>query len=157
MTHPRTFSPSAAAASYYAWRDRAPSERERADQGLVAVITQVYERLRGNPGVRRVHAELITLGHPVSPKRVWWLMKAAGLQGRHPKPWKRTAIAGQAPVPAPDLIGRDFTAEAVDQRWCGDIERHEAPVRREALRPEGGVRPSRRAVAAAWWKLSAVD
>jgi len=33
--------------------------------------------------------------------------------------------------------------------------RHEAPVRREALRVEGGGRPSRRAVAAAWWKLSA--
>ena len=33
--------------------------------------------------------------------------------------------------------------------------RHEALVRREALRVEGGGRPSRRAVAAAWWKLSA--
>jgi transposase InsO family protein len=26
-----------------------------------------------------------------------------------------------APVPAPDLIGRDFTAQAANQRWCGDI------------------------------------
>jgi transposase InsO family protein len=81
----------------------------------------VYQRLRGNPGVRRVHAELVTLGHRVSPKRVWRLMQAAGLQGRHPKPWKRTTIAGDAPVPAPDLIGRDFTAQAPNQRWCGDI------------------------------------
>jgi putative transposase len=106
---------------YYAWRDRAPSQREQADAGLTAIIKQVHERLRGNPGVRRVHAELVTLGHQVSPKRVWRLMQAAGLQGRHPKPWKRTTIAGDAPVPAPDLIGRDFTAEAVNQRWCGDI------------------------------------
>jgi len=106
---------------YYAWRDRAPSDRERADEGLIATIKQVYERLRGNPGVRRVHAELVTLGHTVAPKRVWRLMKAAGLQGRHPKPWKRTTIPGDAPVPAPDLIGRDFTAEAANQRWCGDI------------------------------------
>jgi transposase InsO family protein len=75
--------------------------------------------VRGNPGMRRVHAELITLGHRVSPKRVWRPMQAAGLQGRHPKPWKRTTIAGHAPVP--DLIGRDFTAEAANQRWCGDI------------------------------------
>jgi putative transposase len=85
------------------------------------VIKQLYERLRGNPGVRRVHAELVTLGHRVSPKRVWRLMQSAGLQGRHPKPWKRTTVAGDAPVPAPDLIGRDFTAEAANQRWCGDI------------------------------------
>jgi putative transposase len=34
---------------------------------------------------------------------------------------KRTTLAGDSPVPAPDLIGRDFTAEAVNQRWCGDI------------------------------------
>jgi hypothetical protein len=34
--------------------------------------------------------------------------------------------------------------------------RHEAPVRREALETEGGVSPPRRAVAAAWWELSAV-
>jgi putative transposase len=106
---------------YYAWRGRAPSERARADAGLREVIAQVWQRLRGNPGVRRVHAELITLGHKVSPKRVWRLMRETGLQGRHPKPWKRTTTAGDAPVPAPDLIGRDFTAEAVNQRWCGDI------------------------------------
>ncbi len=106
---------------YYAWRRRAPSDREQADAGLLVVIKAVYERLRGNPGVRRIHAELVTLGHAVSPKRVWLLMRDASLQGRHPKPWKRTTVAGQAPVPAPDLIGRDFTAEAVNQRWCGDI------------------------------------
>jgi transposase InsO family protein len=106
---------------YYAWRGRAPSQREQTDAGLLAVIRQVHERLRGNPGVRRVHAELLTLGHRVSPKRVWRLMKAAGLHGRHPKPWKRTTIAGDSPVPAPDLIGRDFTAQAPNQRWCGDI------------------------------------
>ena len=34
--------------------------------------------------------------------------------------------------------------------------RHEVAVRREALRTEGGGRPPRRAVAAAWWELSAV-
>ena len=40
--------------------------------------------------------------------------------------------------------------------WKNVKVRHEAPVRREALRIEGGVRPPRWAVAAAWWELSAV-
>jgi putative transposase len=106
---------------YYAWRGRGPSERARADTDLLAVITTLFERLRGNPGVRRVHAELRVLGHRLSRKRVWRLMRAAGLQGRHPKAWKRTTVAGENPVAAPDLIGRDFTAPAVNQRWCGDI------------------------------------
>lgn len=48
-------------------------------------------------------------------------MRAAGLQGRHPRAWKRTTIAGQRPVDALDLIGQDFTAQAPNTRWCGDI------------------------------------
>jgi len=48
-------------------------------------------------------------------------MRAAGLRGRHPRAWKKTTIAGQRPVDAPDLIGQDFTAEAPNTRWCGDI------------------------------------
>jgi transposase InsO family protein len=48
-------------------------------------------------------------------------MRAAGLQGRHPRAWRKTTVAGRRPIDAPDLIGQDFTADAPDQRWCGDI------------------------------------
>ena len=106
---------------FYAWRGRGPSERSSTDASLTVVIKAAYERLRGNPGVRRMHAELRTLGHRLSRKRVWRLMHAAGLQGRHPRAWKRTTVPGDRPVPAPDLLGRDFTAQRPDQRWCGDI------------------------------------
>jgi transposase InsO family protein len=34
---------------------------------------------------------------------------------------ERTTVAGQRPVDAPDPLGRNFTAEAPDTRWCGDI------------------------------------
>jgi putative transposase len=108
-------------AGYYAWRRRRPSQRAHADRTLLTLITAVHARLRGNPGVRRVHAELRTLGYELSHKRVWRLMRAAGLQGRHPKAWKRTTVPGDAPVPAPDRIARDFTAAAANQRWCGDV------------------------------------
>ena len=106
---------------YYAWHARGVSDRARTDAGLTVVIKAAFTRLRGNPGVRPMHAELRTLGHRLSRKRVWRLMKAAGLRGRHPKAWKRTTIPGAKPVAAPDLIGRDFTAAGPNQRWCGDI------------------------------------
>jgi putative transposase len=106
---------------YYAWRIRPVSAHEQADEKLLRLIGVLFDRLKGNPGVRRMHAELASLGHRVSRKRVWRLMKAAGLQGRHPRAWKQTTIKGERPVPAPDLIGRDFTAKRVNQRWCGDI------------------------------------
>lgn len=106
---------------FYAWRSRPTSERARADEVLLRLIGVLFDRLKGNPGVRRMHAELAAHGHRVSRKRVWRLMRAAGLQGRHPRAWKRTTIPGDRPVPAPDLIGRDFTASKRDRRWCGDI------------------------------------
>ena len=106
---------------YYRWRSSGPCERERTDADLTETIQKIHTELSGNPGVRRVHAELVVLGHRISPKRVWRLMKAAGLQGRHPQAWKKTTTAGARPVDAPDLIGQDFTAEQPDTRWCGDI------------------------------------
>ena len=106
---------------YYAWRGAEPSQRSRDDCALIAVMKKVHEEARGNPGVRRMRAGLAALGHLVSQKRVHRLMQAAGLRGRHPRAWKRTTIGGDKPVAAPDLIGRDFTAEHPGTRWCGDV------------------------------------
>lgn len=106
---------------YYAWRGAPASGRQRADEQLSRLIATIFEQARGNPGVRRVRAGLAALGHRVSHKRVWRLMKEIGLQGRHPRAWKRTTIAGDAPVPAPDRIGRAFYADKPNSKWCGDI------------------------------------
>ncbi len=106
---------------YYKWRSRQPSAHESQDTDLTRLITLAFARLRGNPGVRRMHAELAVAGHRVSRKRVWRLMRVAGLQGRHPRAWKRTTVPGQRPTNAPDLIGRAFSAASVDEKWCGDI------------------------------------
>lgn len=106
---------------YYKWRSREPSAHETQDAQLTRLIAHFFEALRGNPGVRRMHAELAAAGHRIARKRVWRLMLAAGLQGRHPRAWKLTTVRGDRPVPAPDLIGRSFTADKPNQKWCGDI------------------------------------
>lgn len=106
---------------YYKWRSAEPSAHARADAALKVLIAKAFKDLRGNPGVRRIRAELAVAGHNTSHKRVWRLMQSLGLQGRHPKAWKRTTTAGAAPVNAPDLIGRAFTADAANEKWCGDI------------------------------------
>lgn len=109
---------------YYRWLAAGgdgPGERDRSDAALTTEIRAIHAGLRGDPGVRRVHAELAARGVHVGHKRVWRLMKAAGLRGRHPRAWRRTTVAGDRPVDAPDLIGQDFTAPAANTRWCGDI------------------------------------
>jgi putative transposase len=108
-------------AGYYAWRGRAPSARATEDAALTAEIIAAHLALHGNPGVRRMWAHFTAVGHRISAKRVHRLMQAAGLQGRHSKQWKVTTVAGDNPAPAPDLIGRNFTATEANTRWCGDI------------------------------------
>jgi putative transposase len=106
---------------YYWWRSEGPCERERTDAELLEAICKIHAELDGQPGVRRVWAELITRGVRIGPKRVWRLMWTAGLRGRYPRAWKKTTIAGKRPVDAPDLIGQNFTAGQPNTRWCGDI------------------------------------
>src|ERR1019366_788413 len=106
---------------YYAWRGAEPSQRSRDDCALIAVMKKVYEEARGNPGVRRMLAGWALLAHRLPKKGVHRRMQAAGLRGRPPRAWKGTTIGGDKPVPAPDLIGRDFTAAHPGTRWCGDV------------------------------------
>lgn len=106
---------------YYAWRAAVPCQRSKDDATLIAIMKTLHAQGRGNPGVRRLRAGLAASGYRVSHKRVWRLMKAAGLRGRHPRAWKRTTIGADEPVPAPDLIGRSFSAEEPNTKWCGDI------------------------------------
>jgi putative transposase len=106
---------------YYRWLAKGPSARERTDAELTEQILRIHAELRGDPGVRRVWAELVAAGVRVATKRVWRLMQAAGLRGRHPRVGRKTTVAGARPVDAPDLLGQDFTAAAPDTRWCGDI------------------------------------
>ena len=119
MCHELDVSPS----GYYRWvkaQDEPFGPRAAEHAKLTQRLLTLHTHLKGNPGVRRLRAELVVLGYRVSHKRVWRLMRAAGIAGRHPKPWKRTTVPGP-PANAPDLVGRSFTAAAADVAWCGDI------------------------------------
>jgi transposase InsO family protein len=49
-------------------------------------------------------------------------MARQGLQGRSPTRRRRSLTRpDKAAAPIPDLVRRDFRAEQVDQRWCGDL------------------------------------
>jgi transposase InsO family protein len=106
---------------FYKWRAAEPSQRSKDDSILILIMKELFRKSRGNPGVRRMRAGMAAVGHKMSTGKVHRLMKAAGLQGRHPKAWKKTTIQGEKPVNAPDRIGRNFTAARANEKWCGDI------------------------------------
>ena len=106
---------------YYAWRRRAPCARSCADRALTKRIQAIHERSRGTYGVPRVHAELEAEGVRVGRKRVARLMRGAGLAGVSRRKGARTTQHRQEARPAPDLVDRNFTAEAPDRLWVADI------------------------------------
>ena len=68
---------------YYAWLNRGPSVRERADRLLRDRIVDIRSRSRGTYGAPRIHAELAADGEGVGRKRVARLMRQARIQGVH--------------------------------------------------------------------------
>jgi transposase InsO family protein len=69
-----------------------------------------------------VWEDLVEAGWRVSMKTVAASMARQGVQGRCPKRKRRSLTRPDAAAdPIPDLIGRDFHAEEIDQRWCGDL------------------------------------
>ncbi|KOS56723.1 transposase [Rhodococcus rhodochrous KG-21] len=107
---------------YYRHLDTAEARTERAaeEAATVAQIREIHVEHRGAYGASRIHAELRELGVCINRKRVTRLMRGHRIVGRHLRHGRRTTIPDpQAAVP--DLIGRDFTADELDTRWCGDV------------------------------------
>jgi putative transposase len=76
----------------------------------------------GTYGYRRVHADLKAQGIAGGLELVRSVMRELGLQPCQPRPWRYclTETDRQA-SPIPDLVNRDFTADAPGQKVVGDI------------------------------------
>ena len=106
---------------YYAWQGREPSARAREDGKLLVRLCALHEASRGTYGRRRLHADLLAEGVAIGRNRVARLMRRAGLEGVSRRKWIRTTRRDPAQRPAPDLVQRNFTADAPDRLWVADI------------------------------------
>ncbi|MFH9298949.1 IS3 family transposase [Streptomyces sp. NPDC017520] len=113
----------ASRAAYYRHLATAPAraERQAKEKRTVSEIRAIHTEHHGAYGAPRVHAELRARGRRINRKRVSRLMRTNHIVGRHLRRKKRTTIADRATVPVPDLVMRDFTADTLNTRWCGDI------------------------------------
>ena len=117
------------ASTYYDWRARQaePSRRAREDAELLAMIDDIRgeHEFAATYGSPRVWLELRNRGVKVGRKRVERIMRVNGRQGAYlRKGWKHGSTR-QNPrhTAAPDLLGRDFTATAPNQKWVADLTR----------------------------------
>jgi transposase-like protein len=73
-------------------------------------------------GYRRVHADLAAWGVPCGLELVRSVMRELGLEPCQPKPWRFSLTEGDGQeYDIPDLVNRDFTAEAPGEKMVGDI------------------------------------
>ncbi len=105
--------------SFYAWVNRTPSARDRADVELFEIIADIHRRSRNTYGAPRIYGQLRRRGIRVAKSRVARLMRTNNLVGAHSsKKWRRgRPDAGGLP----DLLNRNFVAQAPNQRWVADV------------------------------------
>ena len=111
--------------SFYAWQAAKPVREQRAKDDVELaeriLAVQAEDRSYGAP---RVTAELNDNAAPedkVNHKRVARVMREKHLPGLRLRRRVRTTVPEPADVKAPDLVKRDFTAEAVNRKLVGDI------------------------------------
>jgi len=107
---------------YYAWRDRAPSQRTQENRELAKHMQIIHDKARHTYGSPRIHAKLLKQGFQVSRGRVQRLMKANGIEPRRRKRYKKITTNSKHSYPvAQNLLDQDFTAEAPNLKWVADI------------------------------------
>jgi putative transposase len=110
------------ASGYYAWRARSPSRRAIDNAVLTERIRTVHAVSDATYGMPRVRAELIDQGVAVSRKRVARLMRAAHIRGvSRRRAFVVTTRRDKDKQPAPDLVKREFKAQAPNQLWVADM------------------------------------
>jgi putative transposase len=106
---------------YYAWCTRPPSQRAIDDRELAEDIRNIHDSSKQRYGSPRIHEELAANDTRVGRKRVARLMKENGLNARIKRRFVKTTDSKHDFPIAPNLLQRDFTADAPNEVWVGDI------------------------------------
>lgn len=106
---------------YYAWRKREPSQRKREDEDLGKRIEDAYQNNRQVYGSPRIHAVLKEQGVHCARKRVARLMREQGINAKPRRRKMKTTDSQHNNPVAPNLLQRDFTADAPNTKWVADM------------------------------------
>jgi len=106
---------------FYAWKDRDPSGRAKADAELSVEIVAVHDRSQRRYGSPRVHRALRKKGVRASKKRIERLMQVLGIFGRQKRRFRRTTDSAHSYPIAPNLVERHFDPSGPNQLWAGDV------------------------------------
>jgi putative transposase len=105
---------------FYKWKAGVLPPRAARRERLKAEISQLFRGHEGKYGAPRITADLRDAGWRVSENTVAALMRQQGLAARRRRRRRGTTRPSRGRWRAPDLVKRDFAAEAINQKWYGD-------------------------------------
>jgi transposase InsO family protein len=106
---------------FYDWRSRPESATFERREHLKLLVRKAFVDSDETYGYRRVHAQLLRWGVQAGPELVRALMRGLGLVPCQPRPWRHSLTEGGPAGPIPDLVNREFTADAPGEKMVGDI------------------------------------
>jgi putative transposase len=107
---------------FFDWKKRPASSTAERRERLKLLVSEAFTRSDETYGYRRIHAQLARWGVPCGPELVRGIMRELDLQPCQPRPWRANLTEQDGREHRiPDLVGRDFTADAPGQKLVGDI------------------------------------
>ena len=106
---------------YYEWLSRPPRAQAQVDQEVQDKIQRYFAQGRGTYGTRRIKHLLAQDGLQVSRRRIGRLRAQAGLRCKTRRTCKAPKTSGPAQTVAPNQLNREFTVQAPDKVYVGDI------------------------------------
>jgi len=110
-----------APSTYWSAKSRPPSQRALRDAVLLPILVALWVKNYSVYGRRKLTTAVRKAGHDLGRDQVARLMRSAGIRGASPARKRFTTHADPAAVRAPDLVKRNFTATAPNQKWVCDF------------------------------------
>ncbi len=103
------------------WRDRGPSDRERANQSLDAQVAVIHAEGKQGYGRIRVTRRLRQSGMRIGAERVRQSLLRQRLRTVYGRPYRVTTDSNHRKPVSTNLLDRRFTDWSPNQAWTGDI------------------------------------
>jgi transposase InsO family protein/transposase-like protein len=122
-----------AKSSYFYQKDAMGAPDKYAD--LRGIVRKEFEDSKGNYGYRRIHGRIIRDETIVSEKVIRRIMAEEGLAVTIKRRRKYSSYAGEISPEVPNIIERDFHADAPNEKWLTDLTEFHIPAGKVYLSP----------------------
>ena len=110
-----------APSTYWSTKRRPPSERSKRDAKMMPLLLALWQANYSVYGARKLWIAARRCGHDIGRGQVARLMGRLGIRGVQRTNKVRTTRPDPEAARPPDLVERDFTADAPNRLWVADL------------------------------------